>query len=224
MHSKRKRKSETETIVSDMEELNFQQQQQEHKEPLVKANVQDQEGRKAPACNTNDEGPARKKIKLEDQRWASSSTSHTALLEEVTSKIPACTTTATETTAVEVSSEKQERRKLLILLVKIILKSLKEDGEILLHQQVRMVVSMVIRGHKLTQEAFGGRPLEEILESHLRPLVGESKWERAKHLQHHYLTIQRKTKQCNSCGPTRPRYSARNVFDEVTMPQRLVPI
>jgi hypothetical protein len=82
-------------------------------------------------------------------------------------------------------TEKQQRRLQLALFVKSLLKTLKEENEIRLHQQVRMVISMCTRGHKLM--GFSGPPLEDILEAYLRPFVGESNWQRATHLQRHYL-------------------------------------
>ena len=136
--------------------------------------------------NTLEDGGSPRSQLQEQQRWSSS----------ILRGVDTATTSNSATTRHPATSsiEKQQRRMQLALFIKILLKSLRDENEILLHQQVRMVVSMVIRGHKLT--GTSDRPLEDTIESHLRPLVGESHWNHTKVLQNYYL----RNRQRYSCS------------------------
>jgi hypothetical protein len=87
------------------------------------------------------------------------------------------------------SSLRKNQRALFALFIKILLKTLEEAEEDMLRQQVRTVIATCTRRNRLGDPSF--MPLQEVLESYLRQIVGEIYWQTAKGYQRAYLLVRR---------------------------------
>jgi hypothetical protein len=85
------------------------------------------------------------------------------------------------------------RRARFALQIKFLLKVLKDAGEEQLRNQARVVISTCTRQNRMGDPNFS--PLEDVVESYLRALVGEVYWEVAQSYQRRYLQ-QKYRRQC----------------------------
>ena len=81
--------------------------------------------------------------------------------------------------------KRRQQRMLFAMFIKILLKYLAESDKEVLCQQVRSVISTCTKRNRMGDPNFW--PLEDVLEAHLREMVGEAHWQRAKRLQRHYM-------------------------------------
>lgn len=87
----------------------------------------------------------------------------------------------------------RNHRAMFALLIKILLKSLKQSGDIRLYRKVRAVISTCIQRNRMRDPHFS--PLEDILEVILRDVVGDAYWQRAKDFQREFL-LDRRRRAC----------------------------
>jgi hypothetical protein len=79
------------------------------------------------------------------------------------------------------------------LLIKILLKRLEQSGDLFLYQQVKIVISTCTQRNRMKDPHFA--PLEDILQVHLRDMVGEAHWQAAKDLPRVFLLARRRRRE-----------------------------
>ena len=85
---------------------------------------------------------------------------------------------------------RSNHRALFALFIKILLQSIKESGDMFLYQQVRIVIATCTKRNRMGDPNF--MPLEDVLEVHLRQMVGEAHWLRALEYRRAYVSLQEK--------------------------------
>ena len=81
---------------------------------------------------------------------------------------------------------RRQERTIFFMFLKILLKSIEQSGDRVLSQQVRSTILTCTRRNRMGDPHFS--PLDEVLEEHLRQMVGELNWAKAKDYQRVYLT------------------------------------
>ena len=103
-------------------------------------------------------------------------------------------------------TKKAQRRFRFALFLKILLQVLEKSGDMALVVQARIVLSTCIRQSRMGQSEG---PLDESLEQHLRPLVGELYWAQAHQYQQYYYNKTRSLKQRHSRAAAASRQLSR---------------
>ena len=113
---------------------------------------------------------------------------------------------ATEMNTRLTNKRRSNRRTLFALLIKFLLKSLNESGDIVLIHRTRSVISMCTQRNRMGDPSFS--PLEDVLESVLHQIVGENHWQRAQDYRwdylkkRHLLFLHRRQQKTLLSGPT----------------------
>ena len=103
-------------------------------------------------------------------------------------------------------TKKAQRRFRFALFLKILLQVLEKSGDMALVVQARIVLSTCIRQSRMGQSEG---PLDESLEQHLRPLVGELYWAQAHQYQQYYYNKTRSLKPRHSRAAAASRQLSR---------------